>query len=83
MMQNKLEEPFTIFRVAPKFPIPFSDNAATTLASLNVGGCLLAYEVDRDKDFFDFFCNLVRYCTCMPKVMSHGSFLHIACYTTT
>jgi hypothetical protein len=52
-----MEEPFTIFKVMPREPIPLSD---TTLVSLNVGGNLLTHEVDRSIDFFEFFQNLVR-----------------------
>lgn len=58
MAKCKLDEPFTIYRVLPRAPIPFSDT--TTLASLDVDGSLLTHELNRDVDFFEFFRGLVR-----------------------
>lgn len=54
--KGQMEEPFTIFKVMPREPIPLSDAA---LVSLDVGGNLLTHEVDRNSNFFDFFHNLV------------------------
>ena len=55
--KGKMEDPFTIFRVMPREPIPLSD---TALANLNIGGNLLTHEADNSTDFFEFFLNLVR-----------------------
>lgn len=53
-----MEEPFTIYKVLPRTPIPLSDSA---LQALDVGGNLLVLEVDLGGDFLKFFRNLVRY----------------------
>lgn len=51
-----MEEPFTIFTVLPRSPVPFVDSA---LQSLSVGGNLLTFEMNSSVDFFKFFRDLV------------------------
>lgn len=56
MLNAKVEEPFTVFTVLPRAPVPVSEIA---LASVGVSGNLLTYEVDSEADFFVFFRGLV------------------------
>ncbi len=64
MLRGGLEEPFTVYQVLPRSPILFSDQ---TILRLNLGGSLLTVVVEPTVDFFSFFRDLVRYCSCCVR----------------
>lgn len=56
MLKSKMEEPFTVYKMLPRCPIPLSGAA---LQTFDVNGSLLIIEKDSSSDFFDFFHGLV------------------------
>ena len=51
MMRGKLREPFTVYTMLPRAPVPLSECA---LHSLNITS-LLVVELDLEANFFAFF----------------------------
>lgn len=55
MVKAKAEEPFTVYRMMPRMPVPFSN---CCLQTSGVSGNLLILERDSSADFFEFFGGL-------------------------
>lgn len=66
MLKSEAEEPFTVFRMLPRMPVPFSH---CSLQSSGIGGNLLTLESDPNANFFKFFGELV---CCTIRVHCNG-----------